>query len=115
MDLRQIIKKNLDAIETPTLTFDKIGAFETTTGLGIIHLGILEIPSQFLSMIESMCNDLKDVGCKMFSNFKLHVTFGRVRQSGLIISIIGYITNTVDLQLLLSGKIQKSNRVGGKH
>ena len=45
----------------------------------------------------------------MFSNFRLHVTLGRVRLSGLIISIIDNIANTVDLQLLLSDKTQKSN------
>ena len=66
LDLRQIIKKNLDAIETPTITFDKIGAFEITTGLGFIHLGVSEIPSQFLSMVESMRNDLKDVAVRCF-------------------------------------------------
>ena len=48
-------------------------------GRHIIHLTTNHVPDDFLALTESICADMKAVGCVIHSDFMLHVTLGRIR------------------------------------
>ncbi len=96
-DLRSVLQKHLGNAVSPVLCFDKLDVFESNTGMFIIHLGVTNIPTEFSALVEDIRNALKDKGCVMLSDFKLHVTLGRLKDSSLDISVIKKIIETVSL------------------
>lgn len=83
-----VLAKHLSKAVAPIICFDKLDVFKTPSNMFIIHLGTSNIPNEFASLIENMRNDLKSMGCVMKSNFNLHVTLGRLRDSNVEITEI---------------------------
>lgn len=78
INLIPVFEKHLSSAVAPVLLFDKIDAFTANISSNhIINLTTTTIPDSFLSLVESIRYDLKEVGCILESDFKLHVTLGR--------------------------------------
>ena len=79
VDLRPLLEKYLNRYSAPTLTFDKLDAFTATSGMHIINLTATEVPQSFLAVVQAIRSDFKSAGCVINSEFRLHVTLGRVK------------------------------------
>lgn len=96
-DLRPVLQKHLSNAVSPVLCFDKLDVFEGPSGMNIIHLGVSNIPIEFSSLVENIRKDLKDKGCVMMADFKLHVTLGRLKDPDFGTSRIKEITDSISL------------------
>lgn len=81
IDMLPILKKHLTLFQAPVLTFDKLDVFNTYSGMLIVHLTSTNIPDDFLLLTKTIRSEMKAVGCKIDSEFKLHVTLGRINDS----------------------------------
>ncbi len=62
----------------PFLTFDKVDAFTTRSGQHIVYLKSINPTPEFMGMVHCIREEFKAVGCEFSTEFKLHVTLGRV-------------------------------------
>lgn len=92
-----------DAI-APTITFDKLDAFASGYHRQVIHLTTTDAPEDFLELVEDVREFFLAKGCEIQSDFKLHVTLGRVQDPRMnvrklqdIISQVDMSTFTIDL------------------
>ena len=73
----------LDAIISeavaPTITFDTLDAFASGPHRQVIHLTTTDAPEDFLDLVKDIRRYFKCKGCVIQSDFKLHVTLGRVQ------------------------------------
>ena len=83
VDLRPILQKHLNEAYAPTLTFDKLDVFTTASGMFIIYLTSTCVPESFCELVGAIRKDLKAAGCRIQSDFMLHVTLGRVRDENV--------------------------------
>ena len=65
MDLRPILQRHLDNVPAFTLTFDKLDAFTTRSGLHIVHITSSKIPDDFVTLTEAIRFDLKSAFCRI--------------------------------------------------
>jgi 2'-5' RNA ligase len=82
----------------PTITFDTLDAF--TAGGGrtqVIYLTTSEIPEDFVALVQDIRRYMKGRGCVIQSDFKLHVTLGRVQDPGGNLRFIKETISQVDL------------------
>ena len=63
----------------PTITFDTLDAFASGPHRQVIHLTTTEAPEDFLALVEDVRRYFKSKGCVIQSDFRLHVTLGRVQ------------------------------------
>lgn len=97
-DLLTGLNLRLDQATAPTITFDKLDAFETRGGHSqVIHLTATTIPAEFLAMVNDIRRHLKGKGCTIQSDFRLHVTLGRVKDRRMTVSKLQDIISQVDL------------------
>ncbi len=80
VDLCSIFQKHLQDFPAPVMTFDRLDFFTANSGGQVIYLTATHIPQSFLELTEAIRKDLRDAGCVMLSDFRLHVTLGRVRE-----------------------------------
>ena len=80
VDLRPLLEKHLDRAFAPTLIFDKLDVFTTASGMFILYLTTTHVPESFREQVDAIRDDMKTVGCRIQSDFMLHVTLGRVRK-----------------------------------
>ena len=97
MDLQPVLDRHLATLSAPAIAFDKLDAFTSTSGMCIIHLTATVIPQDFLETIEAIRADLKATGCRIESDFRLHVTLGRVKDVNISLSDIQESISSVDL------------------
>lgn len=98
INLIPIFEKQLMTAVAPILVFDKIDVFTANNGKEhIINLTSTAIPDSFLSLIEAIRYDLNKVGCILKSDFKLHVTLGRLDESIIDLTTLGRLINKVAL------------------
>lgn len=95
VDLRPILEKHLRTFIAPTLTFDKLDAFTVMSGMHIIYLTATVIPQPFLALVQAIRTDLKAAGCVMYSDFRLHVTLGRVKDPLVQLATLRQMLGTV--------------------
>ena len=69
----------LDEAMAPTITFDQLDAFASGYHRQVIHLTTTDAPEDFLLLVEDVRRYFKAKGCEIQSDFKLHVTLGRVQ------------------------------------
>ena len=79
IDMCPLLEKHLANAQAPIITFDRLDAFSTRSGMHIIHLSASEVPKSFHDLTEAIRADMKVVGCVIHSDFMLHVTLGRVK------------------------------------
>lgn len=97
VDLRPLLETHLCEFAAPTLTFDKLDAFTSMSGMHIIYLTTTEVPQSFMSLVHAIRTDLRSAGCVMKSNFQLHVTLGRVKAPRTQLSTFHKMLETVCL------------------
>jgi 2'-5' RNA ligase len=81
----------------PTITFDKLGAFASGYHRQVIHLTTTDAPDDFLALVEDLRRYFTGKGCKIQSDFKLHVTLGRVQDPRMNVRKLQDIVSQVDL------------------
>ena len=98
VELRPILEKHLSKMVAPKMTFNKLDAFTTRSGMHIIYMTAMNIPEEFLQQTEAIRTDLKAAGCLIQSDFMLHVTLGRVKAPNLSLEAIKQKVNKVYFQ-----------------
>jgi len=81
--ITSMLKRHLTGFCAPVITFDSLDAFTTPSGLHFITLTSSAIPKEFVSLTDTVRHDIIDAGGKIESEFKPHVTLGRVRESNI--------------------------------
>ena len=84
VDLRPMLEKHLKGFSAPMLTFDKVDVFGKRSGGGVIYLAASNVPESFLTLTKRIREDMEKMGCVIESEFKLHVTLGRVGREAKI-------------------------------
>lgn len=97
IDLRPIFEKHLSNATAPCLTFDKLDAFITASGTYIIYLTAKNIPESFKTLVENIRADIKATGCTIQSDFKLHVTLGRLNLSTIDLKKVQELVQSVSI------------------
>ena len=95
-----IMHKCLDNANAISITFDKLDVFSTWSGLFIVHLTATRIPEVFQSLVNEIRNEIAFTGSNIQSNFRLHVTLGRISNPGADIQDIGFLIDEVDFHPL---------------
>ena len=101
VDLLPILDKHLDALFAPSLLFDKLDVFTAHSGMHIINLTTNSVPQDFSLVINNTRADMKAVGCRIDSSFRLHVTLERVIGDNLDVATIQGIVAKIQLPVLL--------------
>ena len=79
-ELRTAFGKVLSKAGAPQLTLDKVGVFRTMSGEELIVFLTSSTPSErFMSLVESLRSEVEKIGANMESNFRLHITLGRIK------------------------------------
>lgn len=82
----------------PTITFDRLDAFATGGGhKQVIHLTTSHVPEDFLALVQDIRRYMKGKGCDIQSDFRLHVTLGRVQDPRTSLRQIKEAISQVDL------------------
>ena len=95
VDLICILDKNLKFFAAPSIVFDMLDVFSSKTGMHIINLTSSKVPNTFLLLIQNIRKELKAAGCLILSDFRLHVTLGRVIDSKVPLSKLDNIIKTI--------------------
>lgn len=87
----------LDEAMAPTITFDSLDAFASGYHRQVIHLTTTDAPDDFLALVEDVRRYFNSKGCKMQSDFKLHVTLGRVQDPRMNVRKLKEIISQVEM------------------
>ena len=87
----------LDEALAPTITFDKLDAFASGYHRQVIHLTTTDAPDDFLELVKDVRHYFLGKGCEIQSDFKLHVTLGRVQDPRMNVRKLQDIISQVDL------------------
>jgi 2'-5' RNA ligase len=87
----------LDEAAAPTITFDQLDAFASGYHRQVIHLTTTDAPEDFLALVEDVRRYFKAKGCEIQSDFKLHVTLGRVQDPRMNVHKLKDIISQVEL------------------
>ena len=72
----------------PFLTFNKVDAFTTRSGQHIVYLTSTNPTPEFMDMVRRIREEFKAVGCEFSSDFKLHVTLGRIGANQISLDVL---------------------------
>ena len=98
VDLVTGLNRLLQPAAAPTMTFDRLDAFATGGGRRqVIYLTTSDTPAHFLTLVEDIRSHFKASGCVIQSDFKLHVTLGRVDDNRMNVAKLKAIISKVDL------------------
>lgn len=84
-------------VEAPTITFDTLDAFSSGFHRQVIHLTTTNVPNDFMELVEEVRRYFKAKGCVIQSDFRLHVTLGRVQDPRMNVRKLKDIIGQVDL------------------
>lgn len=87
----------LNEAVAPTITFDMLDAFASGYHRQVIHLTTTDAPDDFLALVEDVRRYFKAKGCVIQSDFRLHVTLGRVQNARMNVNKLKDIISQVDL------------------
>ncbi len=92
------LSERLEDALVPTITFDRLDAFATGGGhKQVIHLTTSHVPEDFLALVQDIRRYMKGKGCDIQSDFRLHVTLGRVQDPRTNLRQIKEAISQVDL------------------
>ena len=98
VDLLTGLDQRLDQAEAPTLTFDKLDAFATRGGHSqVIYLTATAIPNELTALVNDVRHHFKSKGATIQSDFRLHVTLGRVKDRRMNVHRLQELICQVDL------------------
>ena len=87
----------LDDASAPVITLDTLDAFASGYHRQVIHLTTSDAPADFLDMVNQIRRHFLSKGCEIQSDFKLHVTLGRVQDPRMNVRRLKEIISQVDL------------------
>ncbi len=96
-DVESIMHKYLDHANAVTITFDKLDVFSTSNGMLIVYLTTTSIPETFQVLVDDIRDEIDSTGSNIQSEFRLHVTLGRISEPGVDIDDIGFLIDEIDL------------------
>lgn len=96
-DVEAIMHKYLDNAHPVTMTFDKLDVFSTGSGMLIVHLTASEIPVYFQTLVDDIRCDISCTNSNIQSNFRLHVTLGRITEHEVDIDDVGFLIDEINL------------------
>ena len=91
------LNRILEDAVAPEITFDTLDAFASGYHRQVIHLTTTDAPQDFLDLVEDIRQYFQAKGCRMQSDFKLHVTLGRVQDPRMNVHKLKDIISQVDL------------------
>lgn len=97
VNMRPGLNGILDEAVAPTITFDKLDAFASGPHRQVIHLTTTDAPADFLALVEDVRRYFKSKGCVIQSDFRLHVTLGRVQDPSMNVRKLKDIISQVQL------------------
>ena len=96
-DIEAIMHKYLDHANAVTITFDKLDVFTASNGTLIVYLTTTCIPKAFHTLVDDIRGEIGSTGSNIQSEFRLHVTLGRISEPGVDIDDIGFLIDEIDL------------------
>ena len=87
----------LEEAVAPAITFDTLDAFASGPHRQVIHLTTTDAPEDFLDLVEDVRHYFLGKGCVIQSDFRLHVTLGRVQDPRMDVRKLKNIISQVDL------------------
>lgn len=97
LNMRPGLNEILDEAMATTITFDKLDAFASGARKQVIHLTTTDVPEDFLDLVRDVRQFFKAKGCEIQSDFKLHVTLGRVQDPRMNVNKLKGIISQVDM------------------
>ena len=95
-DVETIMHKYLDYAQPVNITFDKLDVFAASSGMQIVHLGTNNIPERFQTLVDDIRRDIRSTNSNIQSDFKLHVTLGRIIEPEADIDDVGFLIDEID-------------------
>ena len=89
--------KYLDHAHPVNITFDKLDVFTAGNGMQIVHLSTNNIPEGFQTLVDDIRRDISCTNSNIQSDFKLHVTLGRISEPETDIDDVGFLIDEIDL------------------
>jgi 2'-5' RNA ligase len=97
VNLRPGLNRVLDDVLAPIITFDKLDAFASGFHRQVIHLTSTQPPDEFLTLVDEARRFFLAQGCEIQSDFRLHVTLGRVQDPRMNVRKLQDMISQVDL------------------
>lgn len=97
VNMRPGLNEILGDAMAPVITFDKLDAFASGPHRQVIHLTTTDAPEDFLDLVKDVRRFFKAKGCEIQSDFKLHVTLGRVQDPRMNVHKLKDIISQVDM------------------
>lgn len=99
-DWKSILDRHFGQTPAFDITFDKIDVFTSRPGKHIINLTATQVPKRFASLVEAVRDEMIGAGCRIQSDFKLHVTLGRASFPDFKLNTIRERINTINMPKL---------------
>ena len=97
VNMRPGLNEILGDAVAPVITFDMLDAFASGPHRQVIHLTTSDAPEDFLDLVEDVRQFFKSKGCVIQSDFRLHVTLGRVQDPRMNVRKLKDIISQVDM------------------
>ena len=97
VNMRPGLNEILGESVAPVITFDTLDAFASGPHRQVIHLTTSDTPEDFLNLVEDVRRFFKSKGCTIQSDFRLHVTLGRVQDPRMNVRKLKDIISQVDM------------------
>ena len=96
-EVEAIMRSYLDNANAVSMTFNKLDVFTTNNGMKIVHLTTDSIPDNFQKLVNNIRNDISaNTSTSILSDFRLHVTLGRIAESEADVDDIGFLIDEID-------------------
>lgn len=96
-DVEAIMHKYLDNAKPVSLTFDKLDVFTANNGMLIVNLNASKIQDEFQTLVDDIRCDISCTNSNIQSDFRLHVTLGRITEPNADIDDVGFLIDEIDL------------------
>ena len=96
-EVEAIMHSYLDNANAVSITFNKLDVFTTNSGMKIVHLTTDSIPDDFQKLVNNIRNDISgNTSTSILSDFRLHVTLGRISMPEADINDVGFLIDEID-------------------
>ena len=96
-EVEAIVHKYLDNAKPVSITFDKLDVFTATNGMLIVNLTATKISAEFQTLVDDIRCDVCCTNSNIQSDFKLHVTLGRITEPEADIEDVGFLIDEIDI------------------
>ena len=97
-EVEAIMHKYLDNARPVTITFDTLDIFSTDTGMFNLNLTTSDLLDEFQRLVDDIRFDICCTNSDMQSDFRLHVTLGRITEPKNYIEEVGFLIDEIELK-----------------